>query len=119
MAKVDYRRLTPQGRESYEQILLHPMHAFGLTTTIQQSLLHLLWESEIVMVARRILIARLLMQGIPFQHIQWKLHTGMETIRAVDRWLEGMMPSYRNHHFSKNDGDDERYTADWYQKKFP
>jgi len=52
----------------------------------------LLTESERVMLGRRIIIARLLLQGETYQAIAERMKVGMDTIHKVDRWLQDSLP---------------------------
>ncbi len=56
----------------------------------------LLTESERIMLGRRILIARLLMQGEDAREIVKRLGVGMDTIYRVQRWLEDQLPGFEN-----------------------
>ena len=54
----------------------------------------LLTESERIMLGRRILIARKLIAGEHFEHINEELHVGRDTVWKVQRWLEDQLPGY-------------------------
>lgn len=56
----------------------------------------LLTESERIMLGRRIIIARLLLQGETYEGVAARLGVGFSTIRRVDRWLEDEMPGYED-----------------------
>lgn len=47
----------------------------------------LLTESEIIMCARRIEIAKLLLSGLSYAKIEERLGVGQKTVESVDRWL--------------------------------
>lgn len=55
----------------------------------------LLTESEEVMLARRIQIAKLLLKGATHESIRRKLAVGFATIQSVDRWLAAVHAAYR------------------------
>jgi uncharacterized protein YerC len=61
---------------------------------VKQFLKDLLTHSERIMLGRRIWIARLLMQGVPYEVIAQKLRVGMGTIHRVDRWLHDQFPGF-------------------------
>jgi uncharacterized protein YerC len=56
----------------------------------------LLTESERIMLGRRILIARLLMQNETYEAIATRLGTSHPTIGRVHRWLRDQLPGYEH-----------------------
>lgn len=54
----------------------------------------LLTESEKLMLGRRIIIARLLLQKETYDDIRSRLGVGYSTIARVDRWLQDQFPGY-------------------------
>ena len=54
----------------------------------------LLTESERVMLGRRILIARLLLQNETYDSIRQRTGAGYATIERVHRWLRDQLPGY-------------------------
>jgi uncharacterized protein YerC len=54
----------------------------------------LLTPSERIMLGRRILIARLLLEGASKEEIGKRLGVGYDTVYRVRRWLEDQMPGY-------------------------
>ncbi|MDO8564896.1 MAG: YerC/YecD family TrpR-related protein [bacterium] len=54
----------------------------------------LLSETEAIMLARRIAIAKMLLQDIGYDQIQKKLGTSAATIASVHRWLQGGFGGY-------------------------
>ncbi|MFQ5540936.1 MAG: Trp family transcriptional regulator [Candidatus Paceibacteria bacterium] len=56
----------------------------------------LLTESERVMLGRRILIARLLMNGHGQEKIMRELKVGADTVWRVKKWLRKQLPGYEN-----------------------
>lgn len=54
----------------------------------------LLTPSERIMLGRRILIARHILQGKGYDEIQKNLKVGVTTITKVRRWLQDQMPGY-------------------------
>jgi len=56
----------------------------------------LLTPSERIMLGRRILIAKQLLAGKPYEDIQKDLQVGSDTIGRVHRWLQDSMPGYEN-----------------------
>jgi uncharacterized protein YerC len=56
----------------------------------------LLTESERIMLGRRILIARHLLEDKTYDEISTMLGVGHDTIWRVDRWLNDQLPGYEN-----------------------
>ena len=54
----------------------------------------LLTKSERIMLGRRIIIARKLLNGATYDEIVKDLGVGPDTIRRVQRWLRDQMPEY-------------------------
>lgn len=96
MAKVDYRKLSPEHRQEHINLLLNTLEQCGLNAEGKEFLGDLLMESEVTMFARRIAIARLLLCGWSFEAICSHLHAGLHTVHAVDRWLSSKMYAYRS-----------------------
>jgi len=62
--------------------------------TMKLFLRDLLTESERIMLGRRILIARALIDGHSYPDIAETMRVGFDTIRRVDRWLEDQVSGY-------------------------
>lgn len=56
---------------------------------------NLLTDSEVIMLARRIRIAKMLIAGHSQDAIQRALHCGFPTIQAVDTWLRKDFENYQ------------------------
>jgi len=56
----------------------------------------LLTESERIMLGRRIIIARLLLQDETRDSIRERTGAGYATIERIHRWLQDQMPGYEN-----------------------
>lgn len=54
----------------------------------------LLTKSERIMLGRRIIIARMLINGFSHREIISKLGVGQDTIARVQKWLHDQMPGY-------------------------
>lgn len=68
---------------------------FGMENDGIEFFKQLLTESEVVMLGRRMQIARLLLRGFSFPKIARELKVGTSTIRGVHRWLRKRWPEYR------------------------
>ena len=94
--KVKHRELIPSQRQGNINLLMRTLEECGLDECGREFLADLLMESEVTMFARRISIARLLLQGNSFKDICEQLRAGMDTVIAVDRWLSAKMYGYRS-----------------------
>jgi uncharacterized protein YerC len=56
----------------------------------------LLTESERIMLGRRILIARQLIEGKTYKEIANSMGVGMDTVGRVQKWLSDQLPGYEN-----------------------
>lgn len=92
----------------------------------------LLSETETVMFARRIRIAKLLLRGRTYQEIQETLHTSEGTIAGVHRWLQSGFGGYKNslprledelkklvEKRKKRTAQHTPYTFEWLKKRYP
>ncbi|MEK7136958.1 MAG: Trp family transcriptional regulator [Patescibacteria group bacterium] len=96
MAKVQHRQLKKSELEVLRQELFETLQKLGVKEKGREFLDDLLTESEKVMLARRIQIAKRLLLGEAFEEIARSLHVGMATIQAVDRWLQRKFDRYRS-----------------------
>lgn len=65
-------------------------------TAMKAFLRDLLTESERVMLGRRIMIARLLLQNETRESIRERTGAGYQTIGRVHRWLQDQIPGYED-----------------------
>ena len=95
MGKVQHRKLAKQEWEMLELELLETFGRLGLKRNGKKFLRDLLTKSEVVMISRRILIAKQLIKGRDYDEIARGMKVGFSTIQHVDDWLEQNLPSYR------------------------
>lgn len=99
MAKVVYRSLTEHSSSTIRKELIHALQECGGTRKGIEFLLGLLTESEIIMLGRRIQIARRLLLHESQAEIQIGLHVGQTTIEGVEKWLQKKLPGYRRNFY--------------------
>ncbi len=87
MAKIDPHRLKKGEYEELQQDVLLVLRAIGLPENAGRTLLRLFTESEVVMAARRIRIARLLAKGRTHEEVKKTLRVGDSTIQLVEHRL--------------------------------
>jgi TrpR-related protein YerC/YecD len=63
---------------------------------VKQFFKDLLTLSEVVMVSRRLQVAKMLLEGYTYREIQKKLKVGVSTVVSVERWLNQGFGGYRN-----------------------
>ena len=95
MAKVDFRRLGRQEQEALEQELWQSIDAIKRRADLEGFLRDLFTPSEIVMLARRIRIAKQCRKGATIGQVCQELHVGQATAQAVDKWLRSEYKDYR------------------------
>lgn len=95
MAKVQHRQLKKGELEVLQQELFETLQRLGVKEKGREFLDDLLTESEKVMLARRIQIAKRLLLGESFEEIARTLRVGAATIQEVDRWLQRKFDHYR------------------------
>lgn len=92
----------------------------------------LLTESEMIMLARRLEVARMLVKGVGYQKIRSALKVGFDNINAVNCWLRygkkgyasiiEKLDKFEKKNLSKKSLKKEKTTSfDWYdvKRKFP
>mgnify|MGYP001567121549 FL=1 len=91
----------------------------------------LLTLSEVVMISRRLQIAKMLLVGLEYGEIKEKLRVGLGTIYQVEKWLKrgfgGYQPIIERHNKTakfkirgmKIGEHNTPYTFSWLKKKYP
>jgi Trp operon repressor len=107
MSKIDPRRLPKGRRDELTGEVLRTFEKFGLKEDGKMLLRGIVTESEMVMLSRRLHIARRLIAGHSFQKISADLGVGLATTRFVHDWLEQKFDDYRSflHSHVANDGE--------------
>lgn len=128
MAKMEMRKIAEKELQSAMAELWKSFSLMAKQGNSQIFLQHLLTESEKVMLARRILVAKALLKGMSHRSIAEKLHVGLHTVKSVDRWLaeykeyRQVIPSLCKNQLT---GSRDRssfnvpHTFRWIRKKYP
>lgn|SRR3989338_9478388 len=95
MAKVVVGKLTAQQRYSLEAYLWKILPTLLSEGNIKNMLQTFLTESEMIMLARRIQVADMLLKGSSIDQICAQLHVGVSTVQGVDRALARQGSDYR------------------------
>ncbi|MEK7076053.1 MAG: YerC/YecD family TrpR-related protein [Patescibacteria group bacterium] len=86
--KVKSRKLDNKDRMIYLEALYTAISTLKSREEIKGFLRDLLTSSERIMLGRRILIAKKLLEGKLYSEIVEEMKVGMDTIMRVHRWLE-------------------------------
>ena len=131
MTKVDPRSIDTKSKMKYLDLLWTSIAQLKTRNEVKLFFKDLLSESESIMLARRIEIAKLLMEGKSYMSIAQELKVGMDTINRVQRWLISGSGGYEkaivnfekeiDARFKKEDTSNvqELYTFGWIKQKYP
>ncbi len=95
MSKIEYAKLPPEERLALSEELRASLLHLPQKSDIVGFLFDFLTQSEQVMLARRIRIAKHLLSGKTHHEIRAELRVGFDTIRLVHGWLEEKFTNYR------------------------
>ena len=131
MSKVNPRKLDSKSKMKYLDLLWTSIAQLETRDEVKQFFKDLLSESEAIMLARRIEIAKRLLEGKSYDSIAEKLKVGKDTIGRVQRWLTSGFGGYEKavagfnkelkNRFDKLKNTDiaEPYSFAWLRKKYP
>lgn len=128
--KLQPRKVKKEDKVKYLDSLYSIITSLKSREEIENFLKHLLTESEQIMIGRRLLIAKGLLEDKSYDEIIDELHVGADTITRIHRWL-AQMPD--NHEKSiknlekklyskkpKSEGSyPEPLSFAWLKKKYP
>lgn len=130
MTKVNPRFLDPKERREYLDLLWTSIAGLETRQGVKNFFKDLLSESEAVMLARRILIAKMLLEGKTYQEIIDELKVGIDTINRVSQWLSSGFGGYEkaikafDRALAKRKEIEKKkflrpYSFDWLKNKYP
>lgn len=131
MAKVNPRTLDSKSKMKYLDLLWTSIAQLETRDEVKQFFKDLLSESEGIMLARRIEIAKRLLGGESYDNITRELGVGKDTIGRVQRWLVSGFGGYEKaingfkkeleHRFDKSRAIDKKepYSFGWIKQKYP
>lgn len=129
--RVNPRGLDQKSKMKYLDLLWTSIAQLESREEVKQFFKDLLSESEAIMLARRIEIARRLIEGEGYEEISIGLKAGHDTIAQVQRWLTSGFGGYkkavtgfrkeleRRFHKDKNSYKTEPYGFSWIKQKYP
>ena len=97
MSKVSHHAITASEREIMLRHIAHAIGSLKREKDIHLFLQQLLTPSEVIMLSRRLKVARLLIEGKTYREIRELLKVGISTIITIDQWLEKALRRYPRH----------------------
>lgn len=131
MSKVNPRALDSDSKMKYLDLLWTSIAQLETREETKHFFKDLLSESEAIMLARRIEIAKRLLEGQSYDEIARVLGVGKDTIGRVQRWLVSGFGGYEkaikgfkkelDHRFNKaeNVNKEKSYSFSWIKQKYP
>jgi TrpR-related protein YerC/YecD len=131
MSKFNMRKLDSNSKMKYLDLLWTSIAQLETRDEVKRFFKDLLSESEAVMLARRIEIAKRLLEGEAYDNIANKLGVGKDTIGRVREWLTSGFGGYekaidgfdkelkKRFKNPKNISKPEPYSFDWLKRKYP
>ncbi len=131
MSRVNARRVDSESKMKYLDLLWTSIAQLETRDEVKSFFKDLLSQSEAIMLARRIEIARRLLEGQSYRQIISELKVGMDTVNKVQRWLTSGFGGYEkavsgfqkelDRRFSKADKKKKEtiYSFGWMKEKYP
>ena len=128
MVKVNPRKITNSDRMKYLDLLWTSIAALKSRDEVKNFFKDLLSESESIMLSRRIMIAKYLLEGLTYDEIKVRLKVGDGNIAKVHDWLVSGLGGYEKAIKEFNKTLDKRginkipsppFSFDWLRKKYP
>lgn len=93
--KVRYNQLSDFQKKKYLGEFYDMVSLLGSREEVKKFFKDLLTLSEVVMISRRIQIAKMLLEGKSFEDIRTEMKVGSNTISHVERWLNNGFGGYK------------------------
>lgn len=131
MSKINPRAIDPKSKMKYLDLLWTSIAQLETREGVKMFFKDLLSQTEAIMLARRIEIARRLLEGESYEEIKAGLGVGQDTIARVQRWLTSGFGGYEkavsgfqkelNRRFAKpsKSGESVPYSFNWMKQKYP
>jgi TrpR-related protein YerC/YecD len=127
--KVKYHELSESERKKYLGDFYSMIALLKTRDDAKNFFKDLLSLSEIVMISRRIQIAKMLLDGHTYEQIRKELRVGPLNISQVEKWLNSgfggyrkIIAKYKKKYPNKSDFEKYGYPAfsrEWVRKKYP
>ncbi len=131
MSRINPRSIDSKSKMKYLDLLWTSIAQLETREEVKRFFKDLLSQSEAIMLARRIEIAKRLLEGESYDRIIRDLKVGKDTISKVQRWLTSGFGGYEkavsgfqkelNRRFSKSSklSKSEPYSFGWVRQKYP
>ena len=128
MTKVNPRRINNLDRMKYLDLLWTSIATFKSRDEVKNFFKDLLSESEAIMLSRRIMIAKYLLEGMTYEEIRVRMKVGYYNIARVHSWLISGFGGYEKAIKEFNKALDKRgvnkipvrpFSFEWLRKKYP
>ncbi len=131
MSKVNPRVLDSKSKMKYLDLLWTSIAQLETREEVKNFFKDLLSESEAIMLARRIEVAKRLLEGESYEKINADLRVGTDTIARVQQWLVSGFGGYQkavsgfqkelNRRFAKSSkpGESTPYSFNWMKQRYP
>jgi len=128
MVKVNPRKINNPDRMKYLDLLWTSIAAFKSRDEVKNFFKDLLSESESIMLSRRIMIAKYLLEGLTYDEIKGRIRVGDGNIAKVHSWLVSGFGGYEKAVREFNKALDKRginkipsppLSFEWLRKKYP
>ncbi len=127
--KVKYHELSNEEKKKYLGEFYSMMALLKSRDQVKRFLKDLLTLSEVVMISRRIQIAKMLLKGYTHEKIRKKLKVGLTNISQVEKWLNNgfggykeMIAEYKKKYKERDEFEKYGYppfSRKWVQNKYP
>ena len=128
MVKVNPRKINNLDKMKYLDLLWTSIAAFKSRDEVKNFFKDLLSESESIMLSRRIMIAKCLLENMSYDEIKAKMKVGDGNIAKVHSWLTSGFGGYEKAIREFNKALDKRgvnkipvqpLSFEWLRKKYP
>ena len=128
MAKVNPRKINNLDRMKYLDLLWTSIASLKSRDEVKNFFKDLLSESEAIMLSRRIMIAKYLLEGLTYDEIKTQMKVGDNNIAKVHSWLTSGFGGYEKAIREFNKALDKRgvnkilprpLSFEWLRKKYP
>lgn len=129
MVRVRYNQLSDSQKKKYLGEFYSMIALLKSRDEVKKFFKDLLTLSEVVMISRRIQIAKMLLEDHTYEEIQKQLKVGLNTISQVEKWLNAgfggyreMIKRYKEKYPEKSDFEKYGYppfSRQWTRKKYP
>jgi TrpR-related protein YerC/YecD len=132
MSRVQPKSLSKEEKKELLNILWSMITILESREEVESFFRDLLSETEAVMLARRVAIAQLLIQGKTYDYIALKMDASSTTVARVHRWLQRNTEGYQKlvpelekelrkqkKYKIKQAKQKERYSFEWLKKRYP